>query len=80
MPKVNHICQEITKRFRLKTRSWQVSVLIDITYKKRDVYAIASTNIGKNLRYQAIPVVLESLVLVFSSKISLIEDLVRAPS
>ena len=80
MPEVDRIRRVITKRFRLKARPWQVSVLVDITHKKRDVCAIASTNAGKSLVYQAIPVVTGGSVLVISPTIALMEDQVRAPS
>ena len=48
---VDRIHQVITKRFRSKARPWQVSVLVDITHKKRDVCTIASTNTDKSLVY-----------------------------
>lgn len=78
MPEVDRIRRLINEHFGLKARSWQVSVLVDITQKKRDVYAIASTNAGKNLVYQAIPVVIGGSVLVVSPTIALMEDLVSA--
>lgn len=31
IPEVNHICRVINKHFSLKTRSWQISVIADIT-------------------------------------------------
>ncbi len=48
--------------------------MIDITPTKRDVCAIASTNAGKNLVYQAILVVTEGFVLVLSPTITLIKN------
>ncbi len=80
IPEVDYICQVINGRFGLKARSWQVSVMVDITHKKRDVCAIASTNAGKCLVYQAIPVVTGGSVLVISLTIALMEDQVRASS
>lgn len=80
MPKVDHICRVITRHLRLKARPWQVNVLIDITHNKRDVYVIASTNIGMSLVYQAIPIVTRGLVFVISSIIAPMEDQVRALS
>lgn len=46
--------------------------------KKRDVFAIASTNAGKRLIYQVIPIVTIGSVLVISLIIALIKDQVRA--
>lgn len=51
-----------------------MSVLIDITLKKRDICAIASTNAGRSLVYQAILVVIGVFVLIISPTITLIED------
>ncbi len=79
MREVDHICQIISRYFGLKARPWQVSVLVDITLKKRDVCTIASTNAGKSLVYQAILIVMGGLVLVISPTIALIEDQIRAP-
>ncbi len=80
MPEVDRIRRIISGRFRLKARLWQISVLVNITHKKSDVCIIASTNTGKSLVYQAIPVVTGGLVLVISPTIALMEDQVRAPS
>lgn len=80
MPEVDRICRVINERFGLKARPWQVSVLVDITLKKRDVCAIASTNAGKSLVYQAILIVTRGFVLVISPTIALIEDQVRVSS
>lgn len=65
MPEVDYIQRVINNRFGLKAQPWQVSVLVDIVMKKRDVCAIASTNAGKSLVYQAIPVVIRSSGLLF---------------
>lgn len=73
MPEVDRICRVINERFVLKARPWQVSVLVDITLKKRDVCAIASTNAGKRLVYQAIPVVTRGSVVVISPTIALMK-------
>lgn len=78
MPEVDRIRRLINEHFELKARPWQVSVLVDITQKKRDVCAIASTNTSKSLVYQAIPVVTGGSVLVVSLTIALMEDQVRA--
>lgn len=74
MPEVDCICRVINEQFDLKAKSWQVSVLVDITLKKRDVCAIASTNASKNLVYQAIPIVTRGFILVISPTITLMED------
>lgn len=74
MPEVSRIRQAIYAQFGLKARPWQVSVLIDITQKQRDVCALASTNAGKSLVYQAIPVITGGSVLVISPTIALMED------
>ncbi len=55
-----------------------MSVLIDITQKKRDVCALASTNAGKSLVYQAVPVITGGSILVISPTIALMEDQVIA--
>ncbi len=80
MPEVDRIRQVISGRFGLNTRPWQVCVFVDITDKKRDIYAIASTNAGKSLVYQVIPIVTGGLVFVISPTIALMEDQIRAPS
>ena len=74
MPEVSCIRQAIHARFGLKARPWQVSVLIDITEKKRNICAIASTNAGKSLIYQVILVITGGSILVISPTIALMED------
>lgn len=78
MPEVSYIHHGIYVQFGLKARPWQVSVLIDICQKKRNVCALASTNAGKNLVYQAISVITGESVLVISPTIALMEDQVIA--
>ena len=46
--------------------------------KKRDIYAITSTNTSKSLVYHAILVVKGGFVLVISPTIAVIENQVRA--
>lgn len=74
MPEVARIRRAINEHLGLKARPWQVSVVADITQKKRDVCALASTNAGKSLVYQAIPIVTGGSVLVISPTIALMED------
>lgn len=74
MPQVSRIRQAIYAQFGLKARPWQVGVLIDISQKQRDVCALASTNAGKSLVYQAILVITGGSVLVISPTIALMED------
>ena len=78
MLEVSRICQGIYAQFGLKARPWQVSVLIDICQKKRDICALASTNAGKSLVYQAIPIITGGSVLVISPTIALMEDQIIA--
>lgn len=80
MPEVNHIHRVINKQFGLRARCWQVSIVINITLRKKDVCIIANINAGKSHVYQAIPVVTKSFVLVISSTITLMEDQVRISS
>ncbi len=80
MSEVDHIRRVINERFGLRARPWQVSIVVDITLKKKDVYAIAITNAGKSLVYQAIPVVIGGFVLVISPTIAFMEDQVRSSS
>lgn len=78
MPEVNRIRRLINEYFGLKAKPWQVSVLVDITKKKRDACAIVSTNSGKSLVYQAIPVVIGGFVLVVLLTIALMKNQIRA--
>lgn len=80
MSKIDYICQVIKERFGLKARPWQVSVVVDITLKKKNIYAIASNNTDKILVYQIIPVVIGGSILVLSPTIALIEDQIRISS
>lgn len=78
MPEVDRIRQIINKRFGFKARLWQVSILVDITVKKKDICAITSYNASKSLVYQVILVVTGGSVLVISPTIALMEDQVKA--
>lgn len=74
--KVESVRQVINTHFNLKARSWQVSAVIDITKRKKDMYAIAGINAGKNLVYQSISVDTKGSVLVILPTIALIKNLV----
>ena len=76
-PEVDLVRRAINRQFNVKARPWQVSVVFDITKRNRDVCAIAGTNAGKSLVYQSIPVITDSIVLVISPTIALMEDQVR---
>ena len=76
MSKVNCIHHVINKQFGLKAKPWRISVLIDIILKK-NICAIASTNAGKNLVYQTIPVVTKGFLPAISTTIAFTEDQVR---
>lgn len=71
---VDLACQVINRQFNIKTKPWQVSIVVDITKWKWDIYIIASTNTSKNLVYQLIQVIISDFVLVISSTIVLIKD------
>lgn len=71
---MNAVCQAINERFNVKAKPWQISIVIDITKQKQDVYAIASTNASKNFIYQSILVVIGGFVLVILPTITFIED------
>lgn len=74
MSEVDHISQIITEYFRLNARLWQVSVLVNIMHKKKNVYVIASTNASKSLVYQAILIVTKVSILIILPAITLMED------
>lgn len=64
----------INEQFNVKARPWQISVVVNITRRNRDVCAIAGTNAGKSLVYQSILVITGGFVLVISPTIALMED------
>ncbi len=53
-------------------------MLVDIIQKKCDVCALAGTNTGKSLVYQAVLVITEGSILVISPIIALMEDQIIA--
>lgn len=71
---IDTIRKVINKRFWVKARLWQVSVVIDITKQRQDIYAIAGIKMGKSLVYQSIFVVTSGSVWVISPTIAFIED------
>ena len=79
-PEADYICWLINKHFGPKARLRQISVLVDITQKKREICAITSINAGKSLVYQAILVMTGVSVLVISPTIALMEDQIRTSS
>lgn len=64
----------INKQFGLRTRYWQVSILIDIIMKNKNMCTITDTNTSKSHRNQTISVVLGGSILVISSTITFMED------
>lgn len=73
MPEVDRVYQIIIEWFSFNIKSWQVSILVNITLKKKDVCTIISINTSKSLVYQVIPVVTRGFVLVISPTIALME-------
>ena len=54
---------------------WQVSVMSNIIYKKKDVVVSVGTGSGKSLLYQLLPFIKKNaIVLVILSTIALIAD------
>lgn len=71
---VKSVRQVINIHFNFKVRPWQISAVIDITKRKRDIYAIAGISASKSLVYQSIPIITKGSVFVISLTIALIED------
>lgn len=74
MLKVNYIYHIITEYFKQKATFQKVNILIDIIYKKKDIYIITNTITSKSLVYQEILIVIKGLVLVILLIITFIED------
>ncbi len=74
MKEIESVRQVINTHFNLKARSWQVGAVMDITKRKRDVCAIASTSANKSLVYQSILIITGGSVLVILPTITFIED------
>lgn len=72
--KVERVCQVMNTHFNLKAKLWQVGAIIDITKRKRDVYAIVGINAGKSFIYQVILIVTGGSVLVISPIIAFMEN------
>ena len=68
------ISTKIKVRFGFKPHPWQVSVITNIIYDKKDVFVIASINIGKSLNYLSISKVTGGIVLIIFPTIALMED------
>ena len=68
------ISAKIKAKFNLKTYFWQVSVVVNIIYYKKDIFVIADINVRKNLTYRSISKITRGIVLVISLTIALIED------
>lgn len=49
-------------------------MVADIIQSKKDVIVITSTNVGKSLFYQSIPLIIGGIVLVILLTIALIEN------
>lgn len=71
---MDFVCQAINEQFNIKTKLWQVSIIVDITKQNQDVCVISGTNVGKCLVYQSILVITNGFVLVILPTIALIED------
>ena len=74
IPEVDLVRRAINDQFNVKAKPWQVSVVVDITKRNQDVFAVAGTNAGKSLVYQSILVITSGSVLVISPTITLMED------
>ena len=70
----NNIRVKIKDKFIFERFPWQVSIVINITQHKKDIFIIASTNAKKSLTYQSISKVIGDIVLVFFPIIALMED------
>lgn len=77
IPGFNQSRKSIKSKFLLNLKSWQVSLVVDITQAKKDVVVIAGISTNKSLPYQSIPIIIRGIVLVVSSIIAFIEDQVN---
>ena len=69
----------VQRTIKLKTgmtpKPWQVSIMLDAVYTKKDVVVSADTGSGKSLPYQLIPLIeADAIVLVISPTIALMCD------
>lgn len=60
---VTTICQMIKEKVDIMPKLWQVNVIIDTIYKKKDIVISASTRSGKSLPYQLISLMKEGAIV-----------------
>ena len=51
------VCQTIQEKFGYQSKQWQVKVIIDIVYGKKNVMVSAGMGAGKSLIYQVVPLI-----------------------
>ena len=69
------VCQAIQEKFGYQPKPWQVAVIMDIVYGKKDVMVSARTRAGKSLIYQAVSLINPgAIVLTITPTITLMED------
>lgn len=74
------ICRTIKEKVDIMPKPWQVSAIINMVHRKKDVVISAGTGSGKSLPYQLIPLIRERvIVLVVSPTIALMTDQVCLP-
>lgn len=72
---VTSICWIIKNKLDIIPKPWQVNVIVDTIYDKKNVVISASTGSGKSLPYQLIPLIKEgAIVLVVFPTITLMND------
>lgn len=77
-PKVISICRIIREKVDLMPKPWQIDVMINTIYEKKDIVVSAGTGSGKSLPYTLISLIKPSaIVLVLSPTIALMTDQVR---
>ena len=65
----------IREKTGIVPKSWQISVMLDVVYTRKDVVVSAGTGSGKSLPYQLIPFIKEdAIVLVILPTIALMYD------
>ncbi len=69
-----NISTKIKAKFGLDLYPWQVSMVANITYYKKDVFVIIGTNARKSLIYQSLPEIIGCIVLAISPTIAFMED------
>lgn len=72
---VTFIRRTIKEKAKVTPKPWQVSVMVNVIYNKKDVVVSAGTGSGKSLPYQLIPLIkIGAIVLVISPTIALMND------